>query len=41
MTASNGQIPNRRCLLALAGKIDLANAEDYLAFARAIIAGSY
>ena len=40
MTASKPQIPNRRCRLALAGEIDMANAEDYLALARAIIAGA-
>jgi len=40
MTVNNGQIPNRRCRLALAGEIDPANSEDYLAFARVMIAGS-
>ena len=38
MTASKPQIPNRSCRLALAGEIDMANAEDYLAVARAMIA---
>ena len=40
MTANNGQIPNRHCRLALAGEIDIANAEDYLAFARVMITES-
>ena|SRR6266550_1196420 len=40
MTASKPQIPNRSCDLALAGEIDMANAVDYFALARAIIAGS-
>jgi anti-sigma B factor antagonist len=40
MTASNGQIPNRSCRLALTGEIDMANAEDYLALARVMIAGA-
>ena len=40
MTASKPQIPNRSCHLALAGDIDMANAEDYLALARVMIAGA-
>jgi len=30
-----------RCQLTMAGEIDMANAEDYLALARAIIAGCH
>ena len=30
-----------RCHLTMAGEIDMANAEDYLALARAIIAGCH
>ncbi len=38
MTATKPQIPTNRCRLTLTGEIDLANAEDYLAAARAMIA---
>ncbi|HET9118515.1 MAG TPA: STAS domain-containing protein [Pseudonocardiaceae bacterium] len=38
MTATKPQIPTDRCRLTLSGEIDLANAEDYLAAARAMIA---
>ena len=37
MTATKPQISSNRCL-TLTGEIDLANAEDYLAAARAMIA---
>ena len=38
MTATKPQILTNRCRLTLTGEIDLANAEDYLAAARAMIA---
>ena len=38
MTATKPQIPSNRCRLTLTGEIDLANAGDYLAVARAMIA---
>jgi anti-sigma B factor antagonist len=38
MTATKAQIPTNRCRLTLTGEIDLANAEDHLATARAMIA---
>jgi hypothetical protein len=37
MTATKPQIPTTRCRLTLTGEIDLANAEDYLVVARAMI----
>ena len=38
MTAIKPQIPTSRCRLTLTGEIDRANAEDYLAVARPMIA---
>ena len=38
MTATKPQISTNPCRLTLTGEIDLANAEDYLAVARATIA---
>jgi len=38
MTATKPQIPTNRCRLTLNGEIDLANAGDYLAVAREMIA---
>jgi anti-sigma B factor antagonist len=38
MTATKPHIETTRCRLTLTGEIDLANAEDYLAAARAMIA---
>jgi hypothetical protein len=38
MTATEPQTPTTRCRLTLTGEIDRANAEDYLAVARALIA---
>jgi anti-sigma B factor antagonist len=38
MTTTKPRIPTNRCRLTLSGEIDLANAGDYLAVARAMIA---
>jgi anti-anti-sigma factor len=39
VTALKPQNPSNRCRLTLTGEIDVANAENYLAVAQAIIAG--